>query len=133
MICPHCKANTAREVHVMPRQDSLSRQNGGSGGGYISGISCLCGYWRDIDVPAVCEVPPRVVVSGRGYDPAAKLAIYHIVVKFYDSITEQRKAGVSWYTVAQLLNQAGHKCQEKTLQKYFLIEHDKRCDSGKTA
>ncbi|MEI7815570.1 MAG: hypothetical protein WCI45_00135 [Desulfuromonadales bacterium] len=99
----------------------------------ISGVTCWkCGFWRDADiVPVVCGVPPRVDVSKRDYDPAEKTAVYHIVVKFFDSIAAQRGKGISWYTVAKLLTQSGHRCQEKTLQKYFLLEQGKRCGDEK--
>lgn len=130
MICPKCHANTAREVHIIGQADSLTRQDGISSAGYITGISCLCGYWRDVEVVPTMERPD---ITKQPYNPAGKTVTFPVVMRFYDSIAQQRKEGVSWYSIARLLCQAGHSCQEKTLQKYFMLEHDKRCGDGKAA
>lgn len=134
MSCPKC-GTRLREEHTFSGSSGLLRQSGGSATNMVSGFTCWkCGYWRDADVvPVVCGVPPKAGEPRREYDPVEKTATYHIVVKFFDSITTQRQKGVSWYAVAKLLTQAGHRCQEKTLQKHFLLEQGKRCGDEKAA
>lgn len=134
MICPKCTQNTARLVHEIGRSDSLARQDGVSGAAYISGISCLCGYWIDADVvPVMSVVPATPAEPKREYSTAEKTSVFYIVVKFFDSIADQREKGISWLVIARLLTQAGHRCQEKTLQKHFLLEQGKRCGDEKTS
>ena len=60
------------------------------------------------------------------WDPAKQTAVHYIVVRFYDSIATQRRAGTSWYAIAQLLTQAGNNVKEKSLQKHFLREEKQR-------
>lgn len=132
MRCPHCSCNTAREVHLIASSDSLLRQSGKTGNGFISGISCLCGYWREPDFVAVMpDIPPKDAIPNQGAHPAEKTATYYIMLQFYDSIVAQLAQGASWYAVAKLLTQAGHRCKQSTLQKHFLLEQGKRCGDEK--
>lgn len=54
-----------------------------------------------------------------------------IAIDFYDSIARQRAAKVTFETIARLLTQAGHRCNDRTLQKFFLLEKAKRCADEK--
>lgn len=131
MSCPKC-GTRLREERTFSGSSGLLRQSGGSATNMISGFTCWkCGYWRDADVvPVMMAVPTKSDEPRREWDPVEKTATHFIVVKFYDSIVKQREAGVSWYTVAQLLTQSGFRVQEKTLQKHFLLEQSKRCEAG---
>lgn len=134
MHCPKCSTRLRAEQSFFG-SSGLLRQVGGVGTNVISGFSCWkCGYWRDAEiVPVVCGVPQLATAPKREYDPVEKTAIHYIVTNFFDSIKAQRESGASWYAIAKLLSQAGQRCQEKTLQKYFLAEHSKRCSHEKTA
>lgn len=133
MSCPRC-GTALREEHTFSGSSGLLRQSGESVTNMVSGFTCWnCGFWRDADVvPVMNSIPLTADEPKRDYG-VEKTATYHIVVKFFDSITAQREKGVSWYAVAKLLTQAGHRCQEKTLQKHFLLEQGKRCGDGKAA
>lgn len=78
------------------------------------------------------EKPAVVTVDvPRAGDRVAVNATQNIAVRFFDSIASQRKAGASFETIARLLTLAGHRCGDKTLQKYFLLEQAKRCGDEK--
>ncbi len=132
MTCPKCQARL-QPVQMFSGSSGLLRQNGGSASTEVNGVSCWrCGYWRDAEiVPVMGSVPLKSDEPKRVFDPVEKTATHFIVMKFYESIVVQRNAGASWYAVAQLLTQAGHRCQEKTLQKHFLMEQGKRCGDEK--
>jgi len=62
-----------------------------------------------------------------------KVFAVEVVKRFYDSIAAQRKRGVGWETIAQLLRLSGHRVTTKAVNKYFLKEYDRRCaDASKT-
>lgn len=129
MSCPKCGARL-REETSYSGHSGLMRQDGGSAPTVVSGLSCWrCGFWRDaVVVPVIAGVPPQDKAAT--YNPAVKVAAHHIAVKFYDSIVRQRAAGVSWFIIASLLTKAGHRVQEKSLQKHFLLEQEKRHDEA---
>jgi hypothetical protein len=94
----------------------------------VHGYRCWnCGEWRDVEVVPVRPMPPADTVKPP-YVAPFKSQAYLVVERFFDSIAGLRRDGSSWYTVARLMAQAGYKCQEKTLQKYFLMEQHRRND-----
>ena len=134
MICPKCKAKL-RSEQMLSGQSGLLRQNGTGAVTLISGVTCWrCGYWRDDEViPAMLrKIAPEPGETRPKIDCTERTATYHAVGKFFKNIAAQRASGASWYTVAQMLAQAGYRCQEKTLQKYFLLEQRKRCGDEET-
>lgn len=134
MRCPKCGAKLRAE-QTFSQPSGLTRQGGGGGVALISGVSCwCCGYWRDAEIePVMAGVPMGGVEPGRDRDRAGRMTTQQIVAEFYDSIRVQRSAGASWDCVAKLLTQSGNRVNEKTLQKYFLLEQGKRCGDEKAA
>jgi len=85
---------------------------------------------------AVVVVKPEIPAFVRppAVDPLErKVFAVEVVKRFYDSIAAQRKRGVGWETIAQLLRLSGHRVTTKAVNKYFLKEYDRRCaDASKT-
>lgn len=132
MICPKCQAKLRNE-QTFTAGCAIHRTSGPAHNALITGMTCWsCGYWRDADViPTVDYVPEPVKTAGViRYDCGVKVAAYHIVIKFYDSIAAQRDAGTSWYAIARLLTQSGNRVLEKTLQKYFVREQLRRHEAA---
>lgn len=117
MNCPRCAARGFRADHGFSGASGLRRQDGGSAAVAYNGMSCwCCGHWQEVGIESVMpDIPRDVRISQRD-----------VVVKFFDSITKQVAAGATWYTIAHLLNQAGHRVQDKGLKKWFEIEQAER-------
>jgi hypothetical protein len=69
---------------------------------------------------------PEALDSGM-VSGAATIAI---VLRFYGCIALCRAVSVTFEAIARQLTQAGHKCCDRTLQKYFLLEQGKRRSDG---
>ena len=69
---------------------------------------------------AVADTEPRSL------ERSGRMDTQTIVLEFYDSIARQRKAKTTFEIIARLLTQSGHKCNDKTLQKFFLREQSRR-------
>lgn len=124
-MCPKCKKNTLWPVDGYSRSSGLDRSNGNAAPTFISGLSCSnCGVWREgADAAAVTLLHP----PSRPLERSGRMDTKAIVDSFYESIESQRKAKATYETIARLLTQSGHKCNDKTLQKFFLLEKTKRC------
>jgi hypothetical protein len=127
MICPKC-GKKMQLIKEFSAPSSLCRQDGSGCHEWCEFYRCWnCSTRRYVNQEPVMAIDVKALeITKRRYNPAVKTAAHHIVVKFYKSISDQRQGGASWYAIAHLLSQAGHRCQEKTLQKHFLLEHDKR-------
>lgn len=126
MKCPKCSSSALRVTHPVVSQSQLSRLSGSQGVSFVTGLSCpLCGYWKDVD--GADNRPVRAADNPvYRFEAAIKTQGHIVAVKFYDSIVRQRATGASWYTITKMLNQAGERCQEKTLQRYFEREQARR-------
>lgn len=128
MICPKCGKRMCgfdgvSQVSQLSRQDSAC-------GHEVHGSRCWnCGKWIDAERVPVCPMPGPTPATGPSarYNEPVKSAAFALVERFFESMLAQRQAGASWHTVAKLMAQAGQYCQEKTLQKYFMLEQRRRC------
>ncbi|MFZ4856166.1 MAG: hypothetical protein ACOYL3_07190 [Desulfuromonadaceae bacterium] len=133
MICPKCGKRMCgfvgtSQVSQLSRQDSVCVSA-------VRGFNCWnCGTWVDDCIEPLIPMPElerkEAVVPGPRYNEAVKSPAFALVERFFESMLAQRQAGASWHTVAKLMAQAGQYCQEKTLQKYFLLEQRRRCEDG---
>ncbi|CAB4211747.1 hypothetical protein UFOVP1419_16 [uncultured Caudovirales phage] len=126
MICPKCGASGPSMVPVsgLSQPSQLVRQDV-TGGTAINGFSCrICGKWLEQEIDPVRGMP--MAESRPRYDPGVKTQAFYIAERFFESIVMLRERGASWFAVARLLTKIGHRCQERTLQKYFLKEQSRR-------
>lgn len=123
MNCPKC----AKRMDVycgVSQASQLTRQDEASAS-MVYGYRCWnCGKWVDVEMEPVRGMPVEEIRPR--YNPGIKSQAFFVVERFFESIALQRESGASWYCVAKLLAQAGQLCQEKTLQKYFLLEKNRR-------
>lgn len=91
------------------------------------GTVCVnCGKYAPVDVEVVMPEIPAFVRPPAADPLERKVFACEVVNRFYDSIAAQRKRGVGWETIAQLLRLSGHRVTTKAVNKYFLKEHDRR-------
>jgi hypothetical protein len=107
---------------------SLDRDSGPADPQAYAGLSCWnCGEWRSR------AAHTRIQMVGRELERLDKFHTQRLVAEFYDLIADQRRKKVAFETIARQLTQAGHRCNDKTLQKYFLLERIKRGGDGETS
>jgi hypothetical protein len=124
MICPKCGKDMYQETCIS-RPSQLTRQDC-SGANVVDGYTCWnCRTWRENpDAEAAVLFRPEMLDNGR----TSGTSTQSIVVQFFDVITQQRSAKKTFETIARLLTHEGHRCCDKTLQKYFLLEQRRRGD-----
>ena len=131
MNCPRC-CKVMLEFEGVSQPSQLERQDEVHAL-IVHGFRCWnCGEWREAEVVPVKPMPAQEEAEKR-YSVAITSQAFHVVERFFDSIDGLRQGGASWYTVSKLMLQAGYRCQEKTLQKYFEIEQARRCGDGQAA
>lgn len=124
MECPKCRKKM-ESYCGFSAPSQLARMDGSAAAAMVHGFKCWnCGKWFDAEVVPM-QLPEEEAKPQ--YNPEVRVQAFYVVERFFDSIAMQRSRGASWYCVAKLMNQAGFKCQEKTLQKYFLLEQERRC------
>lgn len=102
--------------------------NGSTRNNRIVGLSCGCGYWRDVEVPTttrkitVEEVKPNRLQqflggrkSGVDISPASVVA-----VKYFDLIAKYRRSQVSWLKINDaLMKLSGKQFCDRSLKRYY--------------
>lgn len=128
-ICPKCGGRLLGEVLTGRQVNGSTRNN------RIVGLSCGCGYWRDVEVPTttreitVEEVKPNRLQqflggrkSGVDISPASVVA-----VTYFDLISQRRLCGVGWEPIArEMVKLSKEQFCWRSLKRYFDQELSRR-------
>lgn len=121
-ICPKCGGRLLGEVLTGRQVNGSTRNN------RIVGLSCGCGYWRDVEVPTttreitVEEVKPNRLQqflggrkSGVDISPASVVA-----VKYFDLISQRRLSGIGWEPISkEMVKLSKEQFCWRSLKRYF--------------
>ena len=127
--CPKCGGRLWGEVLTGRQVNGSTRNN------RIVGLSCGCGYWRDVEVPtATREVPVEEMrpnklqqflggrKSGVDISPASVVA-----VKYFDLISQRRLCGIGWEPISkEMVRLSKEQFCWRSLKRYFDQELSRR-------
>jgi len=126
MQCPKCGANTLRQNEG---GWSLSRLDDGNGESLGAHLSCICGFYKDLEIPDN-KVAPWLKRSGnyKTKDTGLKSKIKQHLEK----VALLRSRNITWVEIAQALeDDIGIYTKDQVQKAYAMVIYDEQYEKRK--